>query len=204
MTIDEPSQPEESAETPAVPDSGDTSPEAKIGGEDEHGGGTPTLFGVVYDQLRGLAQNRMRHERVGQTLQPTALVHEVYLRLMKDPDVAWANPRHFFAAAAESMRRILIEKAREKGALKRGGDRGRVSMDDLDLAADVPSDKVFALDEALNELKKQDPRMAEVVMLRYFAGLSVEETAAAMEVSPRTVKREWSVARAWLIQRIGE
>ena len=171
---------------------------------DEAGGGTPTLFGVVYDQLRGLAASRMRQENAGHTLQPTALVHEVYLRLMKDPEMAWANPRHFFAAAAESMRRILIEKAREKGALKRGGDRGRVSMDDLDLAADVPSETVFALDDALNELKVQDPRMAEVVMLRYFAGLSVEETASAMEISPRTVKREWSVARAWLIQRIEE
>ncbi|MEM9414136.1 MAG: ECF-type sigma factor [Planctomycetota bacterium] len=201
MGIDDPTQPDPTRGENHAHDAVEGTHHAE---GDEQGGGTPTLFGVVYDQLRGLAQNRMRHERVGQTLQPTALVHEVYLRLMKDPDIAWANPRHFFAAAAESMRRILIEKAREKGALKRGGDRGRVSMDDLDLAADVPSDMVFALDDALNELKKQDPRMAEVVMLRYFAGLSVEETAATMEISPRTVKREWSVARGWLIQRIGE
>lgn len=159
---------------------------------------------VVYDQLRGLAQNRMRHENAAHTLQPTALVHEIYLRLMKNPDVAWDNPGHFYAAAAESMRRILIEKAREKGAIKRGGDRGRVSMDDLDLADDVPSDMVFALDEALNELKEQDPRMAQIVMLRYFAGLSVEETAQTLDISPRTVKREWSVARGWLLTRIGE
>lgn len=159
---------------------------------------------VVYDQLRGLAQNRMRHENAAHTLQPTALVHEIYLRLMKNPDVAWDNPGHFYAAAAESMRRILIEKAREKGAIKRGGDRGRVSMDGLDLADDVPSDMVFALDEALNELKEQDPRMAQIVMLRYFAGLSVEETAQTLDISPRTVKREWSVARGWLLTRIGE
>jgi RNA polymerase sigma factor (TIGR02999 family) len=159
---------------------------------------------VVYDQLRGLAQHRMRHENEGHTLQPTALVHEVYLRLMKNPDVAWDNPGHFYAAAAESMRRILIEKARARRAIKRGGDRGRVSMDDLDLADDVPSDMVFALDEALNELKAQDPRMAQIVMLRYFAGLSVEQTAETLAISPRTVKREWSVARGWLLARIGE
>lgn len=174
------------------------------------GGSTPELFGQVYRELRDLAHSRMSHERAGLTLQTTALVHEVYLRLMKDPQVRWENPRHFFGAAAEAMRRILIERARRYATHKRG--RGRKRMD-LDVAVDAgavlggngPSEEVLAmleLDDALAELKAKDQRVGEVVMLRYFAGLSVEETAAALGGSARTVKRDWAFARAWLARRL--
>ena len=194
----------------------------------ESGGVTPELFDRVYEQLRDLAHRQMRHERAGLTLQTTALVHEVYLRLMKDPTVTWQNPRHFFGAAAEAMRRILIERARRHRALKHGGGRRRVALDAVldghdgdaseapatdsryggggaagDAAADDDSaSAMLALDTALAELRRQDATLAEVVMLRYFAGLSVEETAAAVGRSPRSVKRDWAFARAWLARRL--
>jgi RNA polymerase sigma factor (TIGR02999 family) len=169
------------------------------------GGGTPELFSRVYGELRGLAESRMRREKPGQTLQATALVHEVYVRLMRDESATWDNPRHFFAAAAESMRRILIERARRYAATKHGGGRKRVDLDAADVAgADDAPLAMLALDEALTELRNTDARLADVVMLRYFAGLSVEETAAALEMSARTVKREWSVARAWLAHKLGD
>lgn len=171
---------------------------------DDEPAGTPTLFEAVYGELHRLAASKMRRERSDHTLQTTALVNEVYLRLMKQPDHAWASPRQFYAAAAESMRRILIEQARARDAQKRGGGKAVASLDESDLAVGPPPDAVIAVDEALAALEKHDARSAEVVMLRYFAGLSVEETAAAMELSPRTVKREWSVARAWLNQRMSE
>lgn len=160
------------------------------------------MFPHVYRQLRDLAHARMNREPAGHTLQTTALVHEVYLRLQNDPDVKWDNPRHFFAAAAEAMRRILVERARRVNSLKRGGDRDRIELDFVDIGEESDPTAMIALDEALTELKSFDPRLAEVVMLRYFSGLSVEETAAAMEASPRTVKRDWSVARAWLSQKL--
>jgi RNA polymerase sigma factor (TIGR02999 family) len=166
------------------------------------GGSTTDLFPVVYQQLRDLAHAKMHREPAGHTLQTTALVHEVFLRLQNDDSVTWQNPRHFFAAAAEAMRRILVERARRVNSLKRGGDKDRVSMDFIDVGEESDPTAMIALDEALTELKGMDPRLAEVVMLRYFSGLSVEETAAAMETSPRTVKRDWSVARAWLSQRL--
>ncbi len=152
----------------------------------------------------------MARERPDLTLQTTALVHEAYLRLMKDPDVQWENPRHFFGAAAEAMRRILVERARRHAAIKHGGGRRRLDLS----AADGPggrsiepedateSEAILELDTALAELKTQDERMSEVVMLRYFAGLSVEETAAATGSSARTVKRDWAFARAWLSRRL--
>ena len=170
------------------------------------GGTTPELFDRVYDQLRGLAHRRMTYEPADLTLQTTALVHEVYLRLMKDPAVAWDSPRHFFGAAAEAMRRILIERARRHASLKRGGDRRRLDLDadGIGAAAD-PQDAaaMLELDDALIDLKRHDERLGEVVMLRYFAGLSVDETAAALGQSPRTVKRDWAFARAWLSRRLG-
>lgn len=167
--------------------------------------GTDTLFPRVYDELRGLAHARMSHEPAGHSLQTTALVHEVYVRLQKDPSVQWNSPAHFFGAAAESMRRILIERARRKLAKKHGGGRARIPLDpDADLSAD--DDQAAAgmldLDAALNALEAEDETVAQVVKLRYFAGLSVDETAAALSRSPRSVKRDWAFARAWLSRRL--
>jgi RNA polymerase sigma factor (TIGR02999 family) len=176
----------------------------------DHSAGISTseLFPVVYQQLRDLAHAKMNREPAGHTLQTTALVHEVYLRLKNDGDGQWQNPRQFFAAAAEAMRRILVERARRQAAVKHGGKRGRIDLNDLDEdAVQVEHSNpaaMLVLDEAIDELKRFDERLAEVVMLRYFSGLSVEETAAALESSPRTVKRDWSVARAWLSRRLGD
>jgi RNA polymerase sigma factor (TIGR02999 family) len=179
-------------------------------GEEERGrtpsafrGTARQLFPVVYEQLRDLAHQRMSHEKEGLTLQTTALVHEVYVRLSSDPGVVWDNPRQFFAVAAESMRRILIERARRYATLKRGGGRLRVDFDAVGAPVQTADPEgLLALDEALTELGRFDARLAEVVMLRYFTGLSIEETAAALERSPRTVRRDWSVARAWLGRKL--
>ena len=161
------------------------------------------LLPLVYDELKRLARHRMAQERPDHSLQATALVHEVYLKLVGgDGDIDWANRAHFFAAAAEAMRRILVDSARRRGRDKRGGGRKRVPIDLVDLAADHDPSQILALDEALQRLEQQDPRMARVVMLRFFSGLSVEETARAMDLSPRTVKREWSLARAWLFRAL--
>lgn len=169
------------------------------------GSATPQLFPVVYEQLRDLAHAKMNREPAGHTLQTTALVHEVYLRLSKDGDGSWQNAGHFFAAAAEAMRRILIERARRSASLKRGGDRDRIDFDFVDHAREAAEPAaMLALDEALTELQSFDQRLGQVVMLRYFTGLSVEETAVALDTSARTVKRDWAVARAWLGKRLGE
>jgi RNA polymerase sigma factor (TIGR02999 family) len=172
---------------------------------------TTNLFPIVYQQLRDLAHSKMTREPAGHTLQTTALVHEVYLRLSRDGDVLWENPRQFFAAAAEAMKRILVERARRQASIKRGGKQSRIDLDDLLDASAPPASAdsagpaaMLALDEAIDQLRQFDPRLGEVVMLRYFTGLSVEETAAALESSPRTVKRDWAVARAWLSRRLGE
>jgi RNA polymerase sigma factor (TIGR02999 family) len=179
------------------------SPRVERETDDQAGGhATGDLFPVVYQQLRELARSKMSREPAGHTLQTTALVHEVYLRLNQDASVRWENPRHFFAAAAEAMRRILVERARRVHSLKRGGNRDRLEMDFIDLGTESDPLAMIALDEALTELKAFDPRLAEVVMLRYFSGLSVDETAAAMETSPRTIKRDWAVARAWLSEKL--
>lgn len=164
---------------------------------------TADLFPVVYQQLRDLAHAKMNREPSGHTLQTTALVHEVFLRLSQDGQPLWDNPRHFFAAAAEAMRRILIERARRQQSLKRGGDRDRVDLDFVETGEESEPTAMLALDEALTELQGIDPRLCQVVMLRYFTGLSVEETATAMDTSARTVKRDWAVARAWLCKRLG-
>lgn len=162
------------------------------------------LLPLVYNELRGLAKARLAHERPDHSLQATALVHEAYLRMLAGTGPSWSDRRHFYNAAAQAMRRILIEHARKRGRLKRGGGRVQVTIDDIQVGDGPPLEDVLALEEALTRLEERDPRMAEVVHLRFFAGLSVEETAAALEVSERTVKREWAVARAWLYEALGQ
>ena len=162
------------------------------------------LLPLVYDQLRRDAQQRMAGERPDHTLDATALVHEAYLRLVGDRQLPWQNRAHFYAAAAEAMRRILVDHARKRGRSKRGGDRRRVPLKSVDLAVQQNSSEILALDQALERLQKEDERMHKVVMLRFFAGLSIEDAANAMGVSSRTVKREWTFARAWLYRVLGQ
>ena len=165
---------------------------------------TEQLLPLVYDQLRRLARQKMAREAAEHTLQPTALVHEAYLRLVGDGAACgWDNRGHFYAAAAEAMRRILIEAARRKATLKRGGALARVEFDDA-LAHDESRspDSLLALDEALKRLEVEDSGAFRLVMLRYFGGLTVEEAAASLGISPRTAKRNWSFARAWLQREI--
>lgn len=162
------------------------------------------LLPLVYDELRRLARSRMANEAAGQTLQPTALVHEAYLRLLGGADLKWDGRGHFFGAAALAMRRILVERARARGRIKRGGGAARVPLEDEALAAEPPPESLLALDEALDRLTAYDKRKADVVMMRYFAGLSIEETAAALGVSAATVKNEWTFARAWLHREISK
>jgi RNA polymerase sigma factor (TIGR02999 family) len=158
------------------------------------------LLPLVYDELRRLAARKLALEKPGQTLQATALVHEAYLRLV-DTDTArgWNSRGHFFAAAAEAMRRILIERARSKGRQKWGGDWRRVDLDNLDLFASVTPDQLLALDEAIDRLAGEDPTAASLVRLRYYAGLSLEEAAEPLAISTATAYRHWSYARAWLL-----
>jgi RNA polymerase sigma factor (TIGR02999 family) len=157
------------------------------------------LLPLVYDELRKLAAVRLAYEKPGQTLQATALVHEAYLRLIDvDEAQGWNSRGHFFAAAAEAMRRILVESARRKKCLKRGAGLSRIPLDDVVVECEVPQDELLALDEALTRLAKEDPEKAEVVQLRFFAGLSHEEAAQVMGISAVTVKRHWRYARAWL------
>jgi RNA polymerase sigma factor (TIGR02999 family) len=162
------------------------------------------LLPLVYDELRRLAARRMALEQPGQTLQATALVHEAYLRLVgSGPDQPWDGRGHFFAAAAEAMRRILIDRARDRKRLKRGGTRRRESLDlNSFLDDDAPPDDLLDLDEALERLAKADPRAAELVKLRLFAGLNLEEAAKALGVVRRTAERDWSFARAWLYRQL--
>ena len=160
------------------------------------------LLPLVYDELRRLAAAYLRRERPGQTIQPTALVHEAYLRLLKDKPDRWQNRAHFCAIAAHSMRQILIERARARGALKRGGVQARVTLDEGLLAADSPPIDILALDEALERLEAIDPEQARLVELRFFGGLTIEETAEAMNISAATVKRHWTIARAWLAREL--
>jgi RNA polymerase sigma factor (TIGR02999 family) len=157
------------------------------------------LLPLVYDELRRLASSKMRQEKSGQTLQPTALVHEAFLRLVGGEDLKrWDGRGHFFAAAAEAMRRILIENARHRNRLKRGRDMNRVEFSE-DFCIDAEDDEtLLELDEALTKLAQVDPELVKIVELRYFTGLTVEQTADAMGISERTVKRHWAYARAWL------
>ncbi len=158
------------------------------------------LLPIVYKELRRLAAQKMSHEPPGQTLQATALVHEAYIRLIGSDDQNWDGRGHFFAAAAEAMRRILIENARRKKSLKYGGDRKRVDLDEAVLAdgSDIGSDELIALDEALERLSKIDKVKAELVKLRYFAGLTSEQAAELLGISQSTADRYWAYARSWL------
>ena len=162
------------------------------------------LLPLVYDELRIIARGRLHHERQGHSLQATALVHEAYIRMLAGDQPSWNDRGHFFSAAAEAMRRILIDHARKRGRAKRGGGRIQVTLGDVEVGAGLPLEDLLALDDAIQRLEEQDPRMAEIVRLRFFAGLSVEETAKALEVSERTVKRDWAVARAWLFEAMRE
>jgi RNA polymerase sigma-70 factor (ECF subfamily) len=161
-----------------------------------------SLLPIVYQELRRLAANYIRRERPGQTLQPTALVHEAYLRLMKDRPDRWQNRAHFCAIAAHSMRQILIERARARAALKRGGAQPRVTLNEALVAGGDQSFDLLELDVALEKLAALDPEQARLVELRFFGGLTVEETADAMSISPATVKRHWAIARAWLAREL--
>ena len=156
------------------------------------------LFALVYQELRKLAAHKMAQEAVNQTLQPTALVHEAWLRLGADAQPPWQNRAHFFAAAAEAMRRILVERARQRAALKRGGGAQRVDLDELELPAAAHDELLLAVDEALEKLAAHHPRQAEVVKLRYFVGMTFEEAASVLNISVRTAKARWAYARAWL------
>ena len=160
------------------------------------------LLPLVYEELRRLARHRLAHEEPGQTLQPTALVHEAYLRLVGEGREHWDGRGHFFAAAAEAMRRILVESARSKQRLKRGGDRAREPLEAAELLAPEPREDVLALNEALTELAATDRAAADLVQLRYFGGLSITDAAQVLGVSPRTAKRLWTFARAWLLEKL--
>jgi RNA polymerase sigma factor (TIGR02999 family) len=156
------------------------------------------LVAEVYPELKKIARRHMRRERVGHTLQPTALVNEAYLKLVQQKEADWSNRAHFFAVAAQIMRRILVDHARTKLADKRGGGAVAVSLDDVFVFTPERSAQLVALDEALSRLEKQDERVGRVIELRFFTGLSVEETAEALKISERTVKRDWQFGRAWL------
>jgi RNA polymerase sigma factor (TIGR02999 family) len=169
------------------------------------GGGSLTpeeLLALVYEELRKLAAARLAQEQAGQTLQPTALVHEAWLRLTGPGGQNWQNRAHFFAAAAEAMRRILIENARRKSRLKRGGGQTRVDIQTLDLAATTPDDKILLIDEALEQLQAEDPDRAKVVLMKFFGGLTNQEVAQTLGVTERTIERQWAFAKAWLFQKI--
>ena len=160
------------------------------------------LLPLVYEELRKLAAARLARELAGQTLQPTALVHEAWLRLVGDGERNWENRAHFFGAAAEAMRRILIESARRKSRLKRGGDQVRVELEGLDLAATTPDDNLLLIDDALERLKAEDPETARVVVLKFFGGLTNEEIVQITGTSDRKVRRQWNYAKAWLFKQL--
>ena len=158
---------------------------------------------TLYDELRRLAASRMRREKPGQTLQATALVHEAYLRLVDEEQARnWDSRGHFFAAAAEAMRRILMNHARDKNRLKRGGGRRRVNLDQIDLALNTPAEDLLAVDEAIQQLAEEDSVGAELVKLRFFAGLNLRQAAESLGVARRTADRHWAFARAWLCDRL--
>ncbi len=160
------------------------------------------LLPLVYDQLLAIARHRMQHENPNHTLQATALVNEAYIRLVGSEPMSWSSRAHFFHAAAKAMRRILIDHARRRGRDKRGGGMKRKPLDAIDMALADDEGQIVALDGALDRLAHEDPRAASIVELRFYAGLSVEDTAAALGLSERTVKREWAFARAWLYRAL--
>jgi RNA polymerase sigma factor (TIGR02999 family) len=170
----------------------------------QHGdsGAADKLVPLVYSELRRIAASKLRSERGGHTLQPTALVHEAWLRLMQQHDSGWQNREQFFAIAAQAMRRILVDHARKRHAAKRGDGEELVDVDEVSqiLVVTLPDERLLALDDALKELATLDARQARIIELRFFGGLSVEETASVLAISPTTVKREWATGRAWLFR----
>jgi RNA polymerase sigma factor (TIGR02999 family) len=162
------------------------------------------LLPVVYQELRRLAANKLKHEPPGQTLQATALVHEAWLRVQGDSKLIWDGRYHFFAAAAEAMRRILVDNARRKQAIRHGGGMRRTELDEERVVAEAADEELLAVHEALDALTTHDRRKADLVKLRYFAGLTLEEAAQALGVSEPTAKRDWAYARAWLRRQIGK
>jgi RNA polymerase sigma factor (TIGR02999 family) len=168
--------------------------------------GDPTaaeqLLPLVYNELRKLAEQRLAHEKPGQSFQATALVHEAYVRLVDGAAQRWDSRGHFFAAAAEAMRRILIENARRKGRKKHGGDAQRVELDESDLATTLPDERLLAIDEALDQLAKEDQPAAELVKLRFFAGFSISEAAEILGMSRSNAYAQWAYARAWLQSKV--
>jgi RNA polymerase sigma factor (TIGR02999 family) len=161
------------------------------------------LLPLVYTELRRLAAQKLAQEKPGQTLDPTSLVHQAYLRLVGDkPDVPWNGRGHFFAAAAEAMRRILVENARRKRRQRHGGGKKRVPLSESQLDTELADDRVLAVDEALEELAQEEAQVAELVKLRFFAGLTTAQAAAALGISVRTANRHWAYGRAWLYQRL--
>ena len=160
------------------------------------------LLPLVYEELRRLAARKMSQEPPGQTLQATALVHEAYIRLLGSEARNWNGRMHFFCAAAEAMRRILIDNARRKQRLKRGGGQQKIGLEDAEIAIEAPSEDLIALDEALAKLARADKVKADLVKLRYFAGLTLEQAAGILELSQTTAKRHWTYARAWLYRQI--
>lgn len=162
------------------------------------------LLPLVYEELRALARRRISGERASHTLDATALVHEAYLRLVGDVEMEWESRRHFFGAAAEAMRRVLVDHARKVSSQKRGGDRARLSITVLELEHNEDPERLLELDDALEKLEREDPRASEVARLRFFTGLGVADTALALDVSERTVMREWNYARARLAQLLSD
>lgn len=160
------------------------------------------LLPLVYEELRNLARMRMANEAAGHTLQPTALVHEAWLRLTQAGDRDWKNRAYFFAAAAQAMRRILVDHARRKSRLKHGGGQQRLELEELAVAAPTPDEKVLLVDEALEQLEAENPERARIVVLKYFSGLTNREAAEALGIGERTVDRHWVCAKAWLFRKI--
>jgi len=160
------------------------------------------LLPLVYSELRNLAAARMFQESAGHTLQPTALVHEAWLRLVGDGNQNWKSRAYFFAAAAEAMRRILVEHARRKARLKHGGGQARLNIEDLDLADSAPDDKILLVDDALEQLERSNPERARVVVMKFFGGMTNHEVANALGIGERSVDRHWVCAKAWLFQKL--
>jgi RNA polymerase sigma factor (TIGR02999 family) len=160
------------------------------------------LLPLVYEELLLIARQRLREERVNHTLNATALVHEAYLRLAGDDSACWESRAHFFGAAARAMRQVLIDYARRRGREKRVGGRRQLPLNVVDLAVEAPLEDVLAVDQAVERLAQQDRRLADIVQLRFYAGLSIEETASVLGISERTVRREWLLARAWLLKAL--
>lgn len=165
-------------------------------------GASDELLPLVYEQLRGLAEAQMAREPAGHTLQPTALVHEAYLRLVGDGEERWSSRGHFYGAAAHAMRRILVERARRYRSVRHGGGHPRVPLEEAEGTIDADRTDLLALDDALTQLQQQDARLGDIVVYRYFGGLTNEQTAELMGISTRTVRREWSYARLWLYRLI--